>query len=339
MNINDAGIFGFDVSFYQDSNNTPQQIDFEQMKRYGASFVIVRCGQAGYPDPDFDYNWKKAKEAGLPRSSYWFGDKDLDGVTQARNYWAKIKNDVGEGFLFVDYEPGSWTDWNHLYDFLVELKKLSGLPSKRIGIYTGYPYWTSYSPANPEAKNWFKDFTLWLAWYIDDPQYVKIPAPWTETDLVFWQSGTPAIGHLAGVESEEIDYNVFNGDADKFSSIFNATPAPPQGEKMVLYYADLKANYKSNVRSSPSLNGSINSVLTGPVTVSIVSEKIVADGYNWFEISSPAVGYIALTTSYENFRPAAPVGAPVLLYTIEVYSNGSMVINGEPYPYPPTEGV
>lgn len=332
MNIDDNGIFGFDVSIYQDNNYTPQQIDFVKMREYGASFVVIKAGQGNYADPDFAYNWSEAKKAGLPRSSYFFLDKDFDAREQARKYWSLIKNDMGEGFLFVDFETGSG-DWDTLYNFLQELKTLSGLPSSRIGIYTGYYYWIDNGPTLDASIAWFKQFVLWLSWYTDYPAIVKIPPPWDESLLVLWQKGTPAIGIEAGVESKEIDYNVFNGDAEKFKLIFNSIPVepPPTGEEVILYYADLKANYNSNVRTVPSLSGAVVSVLTGPLTVSIVSEATQADGYNWYKISSPVTGYIALTTSYTNFRPAPPVNAPTLLYTIEFYSDGRLVINGEPY--------
>lgn len=337
MNINNTGIFGFDVSFYQDDNGTPQQIDFYKMKEYGASFVVIKAGQDTYQDPDFQYNWREAKRAGLPRSSYWFGDKDADADAQARKYWSLIRDDPGEGFLIVDFEHGSWTDWHQLYDFLAELKRLTGLPSSRIGIYTGYYFWLQYGPKTQEALEWFGQFLLWLAWYADDPLEVRVPEPWSDiippVDPILWQKGTPAIGHEAGVESIEIDYNVFNGDADKFALVFNATPTTPPtgGDVTVLYYADLKPGLVSNVRTSPTQSAPIAVQIAGPITVSIVSEKTVAEGYNWYQINYPANGWIALTSSYTNFRPVPAPDAPVIRYHIDVVNDGSLIINDVPY--------
>lgn len=302
MDFQNNGIFGFDVAFYEDAPDTPQGIDFVKMKNYGASFVGIKVGQDYYSDPTFSTNWTNAKLAGLPRLGYWFGDYDSSGQSQALKFWNLIKNDLGEGPLFVDYEDRSWTNWNELYNFISEFQSLSGLPNNRIGIYTG-GYWLDHRPTNSTQLNWFSQFPLWLAWYTSNAANVVVPAPWTQ--CLLWQDGTPSIGLDVGVESREVDHNIFNGDANKFSSIFRAVP--PTGDTMILYYADLKSGLNSNVRNTA--NGTLKTYITGPVTVNIISEKTVAGGFDWYEISSPVSGFIALTGSYENFRPATP---PVL---------------------------
>jgi hypothetical protein len=311
MNFEDFGIYGFDVSWYQDVNATPQKIDFVKMKEYGASFAVIKVGQYTYADEDFADNWRNCKAAGLPRSGYWFGDKDDSGQAQARRFWNLVKNDQPEGMLFIDYENGSWTDWNQLYGFLKELQTLSGYPSKRIGIYTGYYYWIDHDPLNVESRNWFKQFPLWLAAYAPTPTLIKVPTPWTE--CLLWQDGTPAIGWQVGAESREIDHNRFNGDPNKFKEYMGGVPVtPPNGGDVILYYADLKSGYTSNVRPGAGLAYPIKVQLVGPITVSITSEKTVMDGYDWYEISSPTTGWVALTSSYTNLRSAnAPAAYPV----------------------------
>ena len=305
MNFEDFGIFGFDVSFYQDVNATSQKIDFAKMRGYGASFAVIKAGQYTYADEDFGDNWKNCKEAGLPRSSYWFCDKDDSGQAQARRYWNLMRYDQPEGMLFADYESGSWTDWRQLYNFLKELQNLSGYSSDRIGIYTGYYYWTDHSPLTTLSLNWFKQFPLWIAAYSVSPAFVRVPKPWTE--CLLWQDGTPPVGWLAGAESKEIDHNRFNGEPDKFERYMGGVPVtPPPGGDVIHYYADLKTGYTSNVRNGAGLSYSTKTQLTGPLTVSIVSEKTTVDGYDWYQIESPTTGWIALTTSYTNFRSATP---------------------------------
>lgn len=335
MNFTDCGIFGFDVSRWQDVNATPQKIDFVKMKEYGASFVVIKVGQLALPDEDFADNWLNAKTAGIPRSAYWFCDKNASGKAQASKFWNLVRNDQPEGMLYADYENGSWTDWNQLYAFLYELQQLSGYPSSRIGIYTGYYYWAGHSPTNSLSLSWFSKFPLWLAWYSENPAYVKIPKPWTE--CLLWQSGTPAIGLEVGAESREIDYNKFNGDAEKFKQFMGGEAVPPDngGEVTVLYYADLKSGATSNVRQGPGLTYAYaaGSPIAGPVTVSIISEKVQADGYDWYLINSPVAGYIALTTSYMNFRPASsqpsedyPVKVTVQMSSGKVYESTNLVL-------------
>lgn len=226
MIFNDSGIFGFDVSFYQDNNQTPQKIDFVKMKNYGASFVIIKVGQNTYKDEDFLDNWANAKEAGLPRGAYWFLDILTPGKSQAQTCWNLLKNDPPEGPIFVDFEKdlrGMIPSWNEVYNFISELQFLSGFPNNKLGIYTGYYIWKDYGPVTKEQRDWFKKYILWLAWYSGSPTNVLLPYPWTE--CVIWQDGTPSVGIAAGVESLEIDHNKFNGDLIKFSQIFS-TPVP-----------------------------------------------------------------------------------------------------------------
>jgi len=316
-NFQDEGIFGYDLSWYQDKNDTVQGIDFEMMKAYGTSFVIIRAGQDTWQDEDFEYNWSHAKEAGIPRSAYWFGDKDSSGKSQAQRFWSLVKNDQPEGILFVDYEDGSWTDWNQLYAFIVELQRLSGFPDSRIGIYTAYYYWVDHSPSNASSKAWFGKYILWLAAYTAHPELVKIPLPWTA--CLIWQDEIILSGGT-GVESKEVDHNRFNGDAEKFELYMGGTPVivPPEGEDMILYYADLKPGLESNVRPAADLQATPATIITGPLTISIVSEKTEADGYNWYRIVEPINGYIALTSSYTNFRPATSTSPDTMEITLKL---------------------
>ena len=227
MIFDNQGIQGFDVSHYQDDNNTPQTIDFAKMKAWGANFVIVRAGQGFLPDPDLAVNWQNAKAAGLPRGAYWFFDPRIEPKMQAQAFYDQIKNDPPEGRLWIDleYPPNwggrffHWTDWRLM---LETLKSISGL---RIGIYTAN-WWWSAQIIPLEGLLYFGSFPLWVAQYKTQPEYVNLPAGWK--DCLIWQDGTPPIGELVGVESIEVDHNLFNGGADAFAAEFGATITPPQ---------------------------------------------------------------------------------------------------------------
>jgi GH25 family lysozyme M1 (1,4-beta-N-acetylmuramidase) len=159
MNFDNQNVHGPDVSFYQDNDATPQQIDFETMKAAGASFVIVRAGQRNYTDPDFAHNWQAAKQAGLPRGTYWLFDSRADPKEQARLWWELIKDDIGELPHFLDLEEkygGSWSGWQHWYDMLYEFQRISKLPVERIGIYTGFYYWIERAPMHELNLIWFE---------------------------------------------------------------------------------------------------------------------------------------------------------------------------------------
>jgi GH25 family lysozyme M1 (1,4-beta-N-acetylmuramidase) len=231
MQFDYRGILGPDISFYQGNPRNNLFVDFEKMKAWrnedghGPSFVIVKAGQRDYPDPAFAYNWTAAKAAGLLRAAYWFLDDERDGKSQAQYFWNLLRADPGEGPLVVDFEQGSGEDWNKLYDFLVEIQRLSGYPTSRIWIYTAYYYWMDHGPRTQAERLWFLRHPLWLAWYTEDPEDVLVPYPWIEA--VMWQKGTPVLGLAMGAHSLEIDYNEFNGDIAEFTKYWNVNAGDP----------------------------------------------------------------------------------------------------------------
>ena len=248
-------IIGPDVSFYQDDPGTPNGIDFKRMNNV-ADFVIIRAGQNLWVDPDFAQNWRDAKTAGLPRGSYWFYDSRADPKQQAELWVSLVKDDMGELPLFADFEEaykGEFTGWTHWKKFLEHLRSLVG--QKEIGIYTAYYYWVDNAPnAATQAGDleYFHRYPLWIANYGVDVPFV--PKPWTANEWIFWQFTAMGDGVLYGVESQEIDLNYFNGDAQAFANRFNVPvpqdPAPPEptGNKYVVNTAALY------VREGPGTN-------------------------------------------------------------------------------------
>jgi GH25 family lysozyme M1 (1,4-beta-N-acetylmuramidase) len=222
MNYN--GIFLFDISHWQGS------VDFRKMKSYGASAVIMKASQGNWEDSKFDENWTAAKGL-LPRASYHYYDNRYPPKDQARKYFDIIKKDL-EGMCWLDLEDkqaGIYAGWRNWFDFIEELKAL--YPGARIGIYSGFYYMVEMlSYATKLQRDYFGQFSLWLAWYFSDPFHpiyktIMTPLPWLVYDIL--QSGTPAIGIDAGVESKEIDYNQFNGDETKFKQMFGGSVVPP----------------------------------------------------------------------------------------------------------------
>jgi GH25 family lysozyme M1 (1,4-beta-N-acetylmuramidase) len=228
-----------DISFYQDKNTTARGVDFQQMKLAGAKGVIIRAGQNLWEDEDFRVNWIAAKAAGLPRGSYYFLDPRVRPQDQADKWTQMIYNDKPELDIWADYEaPDSWggnyRNWDGLYNFLARLKV--NLPNQKISIYTGFYYWLDHSPAVGSASlDYFKRYKINLAWYTINPANVRIPAPWTNDDLLWWQYTADGNGPFYGVESLGIDLNYFNGgdgSLQVFKDYFRLseiTPPPPIG--------------------------------------------------------------------------------------------------------------
>ena len=218
-----------DVSYYQ------LEIDWQKMASQLAG-AIIRAGQRTWPDIRFRENWTRAKAAGVPRGSYWFYDSREDPKRQAALWWQQLQGDIGELVHVADFEEsygGPYWQPSHFKEFIQEFQRLSGLPDDRIAIYTGYYWWLSR--VGPDL--FFKKYKLWLAWYAQ-MSVVRVPAPWGEADLLFWQWTSSGNGQLYGVGSLEIDLNWYCCDLVDFRTRFNlgGTPPPPGGP-MPIYEA------------------------------------------------------------------------------------------------------
>jgi hypothetical protein len=263
---------GFDASFWQDDDNTPQKIDFHKMKSYGADFVICRAGQNLWLDEDVKDYWPAAREAGLPRAAYWYFDPRVDPLRQADLFCGLFVNDRPEGRLWLDLEfPEAWggafrywQDWQKC----LERIKSNGF---RAGVYTGYYWWDKYALQKGADTAYFGQYPLWLAWYTVNPAYVLVPRGWSTAML--WQDGTPPIGLEVGVESIEVDHNYWNG-MFSFSAEWGTVPAPPPptGETM-----EYKVVWNNGVarRTRPATSESYTGlVYPFPVTVEVLEDNI-----------------------------------------------------------------
>lgn len=216
-----ANIIGPDISFYQDDDETVKRVDFNKMKSNGAEFVIIRAGQNTWPDPDFPYNWAKARESGLPRGSYWFYDSRSDPVGQAQLWISGMLGDLGELPLWADFEEsygGSFGGVGNWIKFLDTVRSLA--PNHELGIYTNFYYWREHVPADKRAQ--FSAYPLWIANY--NPGAPLIPEPWAS--WTFHQYTDAGPGLAFGAESNRIDLNYFNGDLAAFRTRFHLTDSP-----------------------------------------------------------------------------------------------------------------
>lgn len=229
-----------DVSFWQG------EIDFVKMKGAAIAGVIIRAGQRTWVDSRFKVNWSQAAAAQLARGSYWFYDSREDPVRQADLWWSLLADDPGELVLVADFEEnygGPFGKKEHFQAFLARIQQLSGLPDDRIVIYTGFFWWLARVGDDP----YFKRFPLWLAWYAD-MNLVRVPAPWTEADLLFWQYTSSGNGSAYGVSSQEIDLNWYCCSPDNFNWRFELN-----GGSMPDYIYSITPLYSdgSSVRPEP----------------------------------------------------------------------------------------
>lgn len=246
MTFRDAGTFGFDVSTWQDVATTPQVIDFQKMRRYGASFVIVRVGQGNYIDQDFRVSWANAR-GNLPRAAYWYYDPRYDPNYQAMLLTGALTGDPPEGRVWLDLEftwAGNYSSPNHWKTWMEKVKNAG----YRVGVYSAWGWWEERAVKGGADLAYFGAHPGWAAQYNDVLDL--IPRGWPEP--LIWQKGTPAIGRAAGVESEEIDLNAWNANKNFVAEWGEIPPAP--GGTMPRYEA------QSNSGSSRALRPDHNTM-------------------------------------------------------------------------------
>jgi lysozyme len=231
-------ILGVDLSRYQvllnPDNTIKAGIDFAKMKANDVEFAYVRATTIdGGVDYAFNYIWNGLKSAGIARGAYGFANQK-DPVGYARKMYEVVQStgDSGELPPALDFECryiaatkfyiGKMT-WQACHDWLLYTESLFQL---RPIIYTSYSMW--FNPAPP----WTNEYDLWVASYSAVNNAPKwMPFGWSS--WLVWQRGTPAIGKQMGVQSEEIDDDVFNGDVSAFRDWSGLEHVPTLEERVV----------------------------------------------------------------------------------------------------------
>jgi GH25 family lysozyme M1 (1,4-beta-N-acetylmuramidase) len=312
-------IVGYDISRWQG------HVDFQKMKSYGASFVIIKAGQGNWKDACFDDNWNAAKGV-LPRASYFYYDNRHSPAAQALTYWEIIKDDP-ETIAWLDLEdtqPASYSGWKKWFDFITHFWNLSG--DMQMGIYSGYYFWMeAMTQATLPQKEWFAQFPLWLASYPEDPfnvDHSKILKPYPWTRYLILQSGTPSIGLEAGVDSREIDYNIFMGTDEQFAEYFKLTetlPLPDEEANMTRYtgFAKLSATPNVRIRRSYPDGQTESAILPGQA---FKGDRIESGWMHVIEVGGiPNIGWSAVQ--------------------FLTYTDNGVPESTEPTPEPPAEGT
>jgi lysozyme len=197
---------GIDVSHYQGN------VDWKRVKGSGIKFAFVKATEGmTYVDPTLRRNWPAIFKAGiLVRGAYHFARVNSNPRLQAQHYVEAVKQAGGfhkGDFAVLDIEddtaplkPSVNVPW--VMAWLEEVMRLTGLPAKRVIVYTGAWWWgprADYSSAPSDAGH-----PLWLAAYTDESRLNH--TPWRTWRFWQWTSK----GHVEGVNGN-VDKNVFNG--------------------------------------------------------------------------------------------------------------------------------
>jgi len=207
---------GVDTSHFQSDKG---QIDWVKVKASGIQFAFVKATEgSGHVDRDFHDDWPAIYKAGiLIRGAYHYGIISGDPIAQANHFITTVRaaGKIGPGdFLILDAEdvysysrhvgPVAASKW--VTSFLDEVVRLTGLPRKRVLVYTGAWWWKPRTANYAGPAN--AGHPLWLSAYVGESRIESqdLPGPWPVWRFWQWTSS----GTVPGVNGR-IDKNVFNG--------------------------------------------------------------------------------------------------------------------------------
>ena len=205
---------GLDVSFWQDYDGTPQQIDFDKAKSNGAHYVFIRTSQDLTTDPDFEYNYRESKKAGLLRGAYHYYDYRKPAAPQAEHFAGLLLDDRPDLPPVLDVEKHR--NWplpprrNMLLGIEQFIETFVSLYGSKPIFYTNPGMNKYYFKPVPD---WLLECDLWIAHYLRNPlEREPTYAPWSK--WTFWQYTDRGNGKAFGMESKQVDVNYFNGSLE-----------------------------------------------------------------------------------------------------------------------------
>lgn len=206
-------MIGIDVSFAQvgiDYKKLSEQIDF----------VIIKCGEKDYTDPQFKKHYNGFKQCGVPIGIYFYGRAQTVAAAQAEaNNCASILNGLEFDLpVFYDVEgepgmagvlyPGVPTKDNVTSVVKTFLERLSKLGYSKTGIYASLANFQSY--IDPSV---YSDKTLWIADWRGSEEFPTLNG--RKADI--WQYTNKKTysgygGNLDGNKMEDNSFDVIKGD-------------------------------------------------------------------------------------------------------------------------------
>lgn len=194
---------GFDVSHWQNI------VDWPKAKAAGVEFAFIKATQGDtILDPRYKRNWIGSLTAGIPRGAYHFYDYRIAPLKQAAWLLVNTSHDTGELGYVLDAEaivtkPPTRPKATYAEDLRHFCEFISTETGTTVIIYTAYSFWTTYcAPAT-----WARQHPLWIANYNNVAPMV--PLPWGPDAWSFWQFTDRGPGLVYGVQSKQVDMNIW----------------------------------------------------------------------------------------------------------------------------------
>lgn len=278
---------GIDVSSHNGN------INWSSVKASGIEVVYIKATEGTtYQDPYLNNHYNGAKSVGLPTGFYHFLVGSSSPETQAENFYNNIKGKENNLLPCLDIEhsnnePSNFMDY--ALRFIQKFKELSGM---NICIYSG-PYFI-----NEYLDKRLQCYPLWVAHYgVSTPMANNV---WGSSYAGHQYTETGSCGGING----NVDVNNFNegillGNAVVVNNTttVNTTEYEQHGNAEVL--VDVL-----NIRTEPSLNGSVVGKYYKGETVYNYDRVYDRDGYRWVRYigGSGNYRYIAVRDLSDNHR-------------------------------------
>ena len=226
---------GIDISYHNGEYN------LAQAKTEGYDFVIIRAGYTGWGDGvtkakdlEFENNYKKAKELGVPVGAYYFtiATDYQKGVDEANWLYENcLKGKQFEYPIYIDVED----DTSEKYYYLRNAGKKNTTDGiigfcdtlEKLGYYVGI-YGSDISTFKEMVEiNRLKNYDKWVARYGSEPKFVK--------DYQMWQYSSSEIvaGQATDTNIAYIDYPsiIINKGFNGFAKQNNNEQEPEKSKK------------------------------------------------------------------------------------------------------------
>ncbi len=202
---NNYKIHGIDVSKYQ-SYIYWTSVKKMKIDSITIDFAFIKATEGtDNVDAMFKRNWQLSKQNNVTRGAYHFFIATKDGKQQAKNFISNVKLQKGDMLPVLDieedYDVPALIFKQRIKDCLIELEKQYGV--KPI-IYSYANFYENYLANN------FAEYPIWIAHYTDENE------PNIDKNWLFWQHSQT--GKVNGI-TENVDFNVFNGDSLAFTKI------------------------------------------------------------------------------------------------------------------------